>query len=226
MHRIGAELPEHEIGLGGDHRAVEALEHVGDFFAVDAAIDHGDRAGREMLRELDLQPARIARGRRARAGARGRRRTDGDDGDRLAGRKLCATCGSGLAKRTRSSWHVAARRARRAPAMRQSDSRPRSAAAAIRFAARTDEIAASTVSFRAPGLTASGLERAPRLLCRLDHEVGQQSPNAIMHPLGDIKFFGAPSQVECARSAHNFMISKRSNNGTSCCSATQRILSA
>ena len=28
-HRIGAELPKHQIGLGRDDRVVEALEHVG-----------------------------------------------------------------------------------------------------------------------------------------------------------------------------------------------------
>jgi len=42
-HRIGTELPENEIGLGRDHRFVEALEHVRHFFAADAAVDDRDR---------------------------------------------------------------------------------------------------------------------------------------------------------------------------------------
>ena len=36
-----------QIGLGGDHGLVETLEHVGDFFAADAAVDDGDRMARE-----------------------------------------------------------------------------------------------------------------------------------------------------------------------------------
>ena len=44
QHRIGAELPQHQIGLLGDDRARRSAQHVGDFFAVDAAVEHGDRA--------------------------------------------------------------------------------------------------------------------------------------------------------------------------------------
>jgi hypothetical protein len=46
--RIGAQLPQQQVGLGGDHGAVEALEHVGDFLAVDTAVEHGDRMAGEM----------------------------------------------------------------------------------------------------------------------------------------------------------------------------------
>ena len=63
--RIGAELLQHQVGMLGEHAGVEALEHVADFFATDAAIDHGDRMVGEMLLELDRQPVRITRRRRA-----------------------------------------------------------------------------------------------------------------------------------------------------------------
>ena len=65
--RIGAELPQDEIGLVGDHRLVKALEHVGHFLAADAAIEHGNLMRREMPLEFGGQPARI--GRRRRTGA-------------------------------------------------------------------------------------------------------------------------------------------------------------
>ena len=70
--RIRAELPQHQIGLGGHHGAIEALEHVGDFLAANAAVVHGDGMAGEALLELDGEPARIICGRRAcaRAGRR------------------------------------------------------------------------------------------------------------------------------------------------------------
>ena len=86
--RIGAELPQHQVGLGGDHGGIETLEHVADFLAVGTAIEHGDRTVGEMLLELYGEPVRIIRRRGAGARAGSRRRTDGDDGDRLAGREL------------------------------------------------------------------------------------------------------------------------------------------
>jgi hypothetical protein len=49
----------------GEHAGVEALAHVAEFFAADAAIDHSDRMVGEMLLELDRQPVRITRRRRA-----------------------------------------------------------------------------------------------------------------------------------------------------------------
>ena len=42
QHRIGPDLPEHEVGLLGDHGGVEARQHVGGFVAVHAAVQHRD----------------------------------------------------------------------------------------------------------------------------------------------------------------------------------------
>ena len=70
--RIGAELPQNEVRLSGYYGGIEALKHVADFFASDAAIDHGDRMVGEMLLKLARQPVRITR--RCRACARAGRR--------------------------------------------------------------------------------------------------------------------------------------------------------
>ena len=69
--RIGANLPENEIGMGRDDRAIEPSNHLWRLFAVDAAIEHGDVIGREALLEFDREPTRIACRRRACAGAGG-----------------------------------------------------------------------------------------------------------------------------------------------------------
>src|ERR1019366_4664184 len=81
-------LPQDQVGLRGHHGLIEALEHVTDFLAVNAAIEHGDRTVWETLLELFRETIRIIRRWRTRAHASGRRRTDGDDGDRTAGREL------------------------------------------------------------------------------------------------------------------------------------------
>ena len=57
------------------------------FFAVDAAVEHGDFVVAEMLAQLDCEPARIGRVGRARAGAGGRGRADRHDLDRLRRRR-------------------------------------------------------------------------------------------------------------------------------------------
>ena len=67
-----AELPQNEVWCSGNYGGIEALEHVADFFAADAAIDHGDRMVGQIPLELDRQPVRLTRRRRAcaRAGRR------------------------------------------------------------------------------------------------------------------------------------------------------------
>ena len=93
QHRIGAELPQHQVGLGGDHGLVEAPEHVADDLAADAAIEHLDRVRGKAPLQFGLEPAGVIRRARAGAGARGRGRADGDDDDRLAASPVCARGG-------------------------------------------------------------------------------------------------------------------------------------
>ena len=83
QHRIGADLPEHQMRLLGNHPGLETGEHVDRLLAVDAAVEHGELLTGEMLAELDLKSARVGRSRRARTGAIGRRGADGHDLDRL-----------------------------------------------------------------------------------------------------------------------------------------------
>src|SRR5262249_25076263 len=70
---IGSKLPQYEIGLFRDDSGIEATEHVGNFLAADATVEHGERHLREMLLELDRKPAWIVSGRRTRTVARRRR---------------------------------------------------------------------------------------------------------------------------------------------------------
>ena len=53
QHGIGADLPEDQIGLLGDHGAVEPREHVGSLVAVDAAVQD-----RELVARGNAGPAR------------------------------------------------------------------------------------------------------------------------------------------------------------------------
>ena len=62
-HRIGAKLPEDQVGLGSDHVRTEALEHVADFLTADATVEHNDRMARKTLRQFDREPTRIGGGR-------------------------------------------------------------------------------------------------------------------------------------------------------------------
>jgi hypothetical protein len=87
QHRIGADLPEHEVRPLRDDGGVEPRQHVGDFLAAHAAVQHRDFVSGKTLRELLRQPARIGSRRRARARPVGRRGTERDDLDRLAARE-------------------------------------------------------------------------------------------------------------------------------------------
>jgi hypothetical protein len=88
QHRIGAELPQYQIGLGSDDRSVEALEHVADDLAADAPIEHRDRMAGKALAQFGPEPGRVICCLGTGAGAFGRRRADCDDGDRLGGSEL------------------------------------------------------------------------------------------------------------------------------------------
>src|SRR5580704_13901932 len=57
QHRIGADLPEHELRMLGDDAAGEPRHHVFGLVAVDAAVEHGDVLQRETLLEVDGEPA-------------------------------------------------------------------------------------------------------------------------------------------------------------------------
>ncbi len=47
QERVGADLPQHEIGLLGDNALLEAGEHIGGGFAAHAAVDHPESMARE-----------------------------------------------------------------------------------------------------------------------------------------------------------------------------------
>src|SRR6516225_7348968 len=66
-YRIGAKLPEDQVGLNCDHICIKALEHIVHFFAAHTAVKHSDRMARETLGQLDRKPARIGGGRRTSA---------------------------------------------------------------------------------------------------------------------------------------------------------------
>ena len=87
QHRVRARLPQHQIGLLGDHRGVETREHIGSFLAVDAAVQHRDLVSREMTGEFLRQPARIGGSGRARTRAEGRRGAERHDLDGLTAGK-------------------------------------------------------------------------------------------------------------------------------------------
>jgi hypothetical protein len=71
-HRVGADLPKHEIGTRSNDIVRETREHLFDFFPVYAAIEHGDVIPWKAFAELGGEPAGITCGGRACAGARGR----------------------------------------------------------------------------------------------------------------------------------------------------------
>ena len=60
QHGIGPDLPEHQIGMRRKHAGLEPLDHLRGFFAVDAAIEHGDIGTRETLFQFGGETARIA----------------------------------------------------------------------------------------------------------------------------------------------------------------------
>jgi hypothetical protein len=55
QHRVRAHLPEHQVGMLGEHRTVQSLEHVGDFLAVHTTVQQRELLSRktpgELLRE-------------------------------------------------------------------------------------------------------------------------------------------------------------------------------
>ena len=107
QHGIGADLPEHEIGMRRDDAGCEPRHHLRGLFAVDAAIEHGDVERREALFQLDAEPARIACRRRTRAGA-GRSKRSRPRQWSAARRRQCAGAvwRSGLLKRANSAGVV------------------------------------------------------------------------------------------------------------------------
>ena len=115
QHRVGAELPEHQVGLLGDDGAVEALKHVADLLAADAAVEHGDRLRGEGMPQFGFEPARIIRRLRAGACACGRRRPDGDDGDRFMARQLARDMREWFGETQQIEWRIARRLRFRAP---------------------------------------------------------------------------------------------------------------
>jgi hypothetical protein len=70
---VGAELPDHQIGLLIDHVLPETREHLGGVLAVDATIENNDRYVGIKPVEFGREPGRIGCIGRARAGARRRR---------------------------------------------------------------------------------------------------------------------------------------------------------
>ena len=72
QHRVGADLPDHQVRMHVDHRGLQPLHHFGRVLAALAAIDHGDVGGRILPVQLRRQPVGIVEFRRGRAVAGGR----------------------------------------------------------------------------------------------------------------------------------------------------------
>jgi hypothetical protein len=83
QHRIGAKLPQNDVGLLGNDVALEARALVVIIVAVDAAVHDREVEAGKPVGKLEPEPVRVGPVRRARAFAIGRRRADGDDLDRL-----------------------------------------------------------------------------------------------------------------------------------------------
>jgi hypothetical protein len=73
QHRVGAKLPEHQVGVLGGDGLVEVRQHVDGARAGNAAVEHHDGLGREALTEFIHEAAGVGgRGRASpRAGGRG-----------------------------------------------------------------------------------------------------------------------------------------------------------
>ena len=107
QHRIGADLPEHQIRMRRKDVALKPRHHLRGLFAVDAAIEHRDVERRETLFQFDRKAARIACRGRTSTCPGGRRRTDRDNRQRLAAAAIRrAVCRSGLSKRASSGGVV------------------------------------------------------------------------------------------------------------------------
>ena len=83
QHRVATDLPQDQVGLLADHVLLKSRQHVGADFAIDAVIDDGDFFVGETQPQFGLKTARIRSGWTARSRARGRGRTDRNDGDGL-----------------------------------------------------------------------------------------------------------------------------------------------
>src|SRR5262245_8944443 len=68
-YRIGAKLPQDQVGLSCVYVCIKALEHIANVFAPHAAVKHGEWMARETLRQFDRKPARIGGGRRTSTGS-------------------------------------------------------------------------------------------------------------------------------------------------------------
>ena len=88
QHGVGADLPDHQIGLGVDDLGLQPLHHFRRVLAALAANDDADVGRRILPAQLRRQPAGIGEFGRADAVAGRRRRTEGDDHDRLPRREL------------------------------------------------------------------------------------------------------------------------------------------
>jgi hypothetical protein len=59
-HRIGAKLPQNQVGFGGDHVCIKAIEHIANFLAAYTAVKHSDRVTGKTLSQLNCKSARIS----------------------------------------------------------------------------------------------------------------------------------------------------------------------
>ena len=90
QHRIGPDLPDHEVRLGVDDLGLQPRHHLGCVFAALAAIQHRDVGVGIGALQLRRQPVRIGKFRRRRAIALGGGRAEGHDHHRLAKRQLAS----------------------------------------------------------------------------------------------------------------------------------------
>src|SRR5215831_12739233 len=72
-YRIGAKLPDDQVGLSCDYICIKALEHIANVLAPHPAVKHGDRIARETLSQFDRKPTWIGGGRRTSTRSSGRR---------------------------------------------------------------------------------------------------------------------------------------------------------
>ncbi len=88
QHRIGTDLPDHQIGLRVDHLVLQPGHHLRRVLAALAAVEHGDAGTGIGPMQLRRQPVRIGEFRRRRAVAFRRRRSEGHDHNRFASCQL------------------------------------------------------------------------------------------------------------------------------------------
>jgi hypothetical protein len=59
QHRIGTNLPQHELRMRRQHIGCKPRHHIIGLFAVDAAVEHRDVAAGKSRPQLDGEPAGI-----------------------------------------------------------------------------------------------------------------------------------------------------------------------